>query len=311
LAGLLGLLITDAASGADERDKRASAAAAYDEGVKHFQAARYPEATRSFLRADEFVPSRDALLNAIAAARRANDHMLIVEAAQRATVREPEDAELAAKARQALSEASLHLGRLDISCAPTPCSLKLDEAGIGPGVHYVFPGLHTIGATAPKGGEAMERVQVQAGAKYVLALDVTGRVSEHKASNQVGAEQTTSTSSVVQADSGRAPEGVKPLPTAAVYVGAAISVALVGLTTWSGVDTLAARERFLDSRSSKDREAVLERVTRTNWLLAGSVVAAGDTGYVALFLTNWGGRTEIALGLQDGLAPSAMLSGRF
>ena len=65
---------------------RASAAAAFDEGVTRFDHADYVAAARAFLMADDLSPSADALTNAISAARRGNDHLVVVKAAERAKI---------------------------------------------------------------------------------------------------------------------------------------------------------------------------------------------------------------------------------
>src|SRR5512140_2623548 len=75
------LLVTASARADDARER---AAKAFDEAVKLYERAAYVEAARAFLRADTEAPSADALSNALAAARRANDHLLVVQIATRA-----------------------------------------------------------------------------------------------------------------------------------------------------------------------------------------------------------------------------------
>src|SRR5688572_9355033 len=102
---------------------RTKAAEHYDRGVDHFERDQYAAAVKEFLAADELVPSSDALNSAIAAARRSNDHLLVLRASQRAIARESVDPKLAAGAREALTEASRHLARIEASCEPAPCTL--------------------------------------------------------------------------------------------------------------------------------------------------------------------------------------------
>src|SRR5688572_13942503 len=61
---------------------RERAANHYDRGVDLFERGQYTAAVTEFLAADELVPSSDALVGAIAAARRSNDHLLVVRAAE-------------------------------------------------------------------------------------------------------------------------------------------------------------------------------------------------------------------------------------
>src|SRR5688572_29346752 len=82
---------------------RAQAARAFDDAVARFEQADYAGAARGFLRADDFAPSTDALHNAIAAATKANDYLLVVTAAERAIARPNERQELVTEAREALA----------------------------------------------------------------------------------------------------------------------------------------------------------------------------------------------------------------
>jgi hypothetical protein len=60
-----------------------------------------------------------------------------------------------------------------------------------------------------------------------------------------------------------------------LYASAATTAVLVGLTTWSGLDALAARRRLPGSQA--DNDAVMARAHRTDALLAGTAVLAGLT----------------------------------
>src|SRR6185503_7165644 len=149
---------------------RSKAAEHYDRGVDHFERAEYAAAVKEFLAADELVPSTDALNSAIAAARRSNDHLLVLRASQRAIARESVDPKLAAGAREALTEASRHLARIEASCEPAPCTLELDGSPIPPGTNFTLPGTHTIVAKAEGREASEERLAMAAGSSYRVAL---------------------------------------------------------------------------------------------------------------------------------------------
>jgi hypothetical protein len=83
---------------------RERAAGAYDRAVSAYDRADYAASARAFLDADALVPNDDALANAIAAARRAQDRALLEEAGTRAT-RRKNAPELAKLGDQALTEA--------------------------------------------------------------------------------------------------------------------------------------------------------------------------------------------------------------
>src|SRR5262249_13525514 len=118
--------LTSPAFADEPKSDRAAAAQAFDDAVKQFERADYAAAARSFLRAHELEPSTDALHNAIAAARKANDHLLVATAAERAIGRPGEREELVTEAREALTLAARNLARIDLSCDPLPCTLVLD-----------------------------------------------------------------------------------------------------------------------------------------------------------------------------------------
>src|SRR6185369_13229320 len=96
----------------------------------------------AFLEADRLAPSTQAITNAIAAARRANDHLLVMRAAERAIAR----GDALTRAREALSEAAGKLARLELGCEATPCSLSVDGEPSPPGSRYMLPGAHRIRA---------------------------------------------------------------------------------------------------------------------------------------------------------------------
>ena len=87
-------------SGASDAGTRERAATAYDRGVSAYDRGDYAASARAFLDADALVPNDDAVANAIASARRAQDRALLEEAGTRAAQRKnaPELANLGAHA---------------------------------------------------------------------------------------------------------------------------------------------------------------------------------------------------------------------
>src|SRR3982750_798612 len=132
-----GLMVALAAPNAmaDPSDTTKRAAAAFDEGVDRFKRADYQAAARAFLLADELLPNDQAITNAIAAARRANDFLLVAQAAERALARS-DSGPLAAASREALADAATRLSALETSCDVTPCTLSIDGKKAAPGRKY-------------------------------------------------------------------------------------------------------------------------------------------------------------------------------
>ncbi|MBK7585801.1 MAG: hypothetical protein IPI67_37145 [Myxococcales bacterium] len=148
--------------------------------MKLYERADYANAAQAFLRADKLAPSEDALRNAIAAGRKASDHLLVARASRRAIERQTTGAELLAAAREALSQAAPHLGRLQLSCEPAPCELRVDEELAPAGEHWVLPGTRRIVARHEKQREVRELV-LEPGATYRIVLRVVEPAAKPRA----------------------------------------------------------------------------------------------------------------------------------
>jgi hypothetical protein len=260
------------------------AARSFDAGVAAFQRADYPAAARAFLQADDLAPSAEALTNAIAAARRANDHLLVVQASKRAIAREPEASELAASAREALVQAERHVSRLELACkTAAPCSLTLDEAAVEAGTHHVLPGLHAVVASTADGQRAERRFETAPGSTYQLALEpIAEKRPEAPRPPPRQAAPNVERSS-------------KPLPPVAFWVGVGVTGALAGVTVWSGLDVVKQRDDLPANPSLQQADEDADRIRRTDVLLLASVVVAAVTTYAGVALVDWdSGRASAA-----------------
>jgi len=288
---------------------RGQAADHYDRGVDLFERGQYAAAVAEFLAADELVPSSDALGSAIAAARRSNDHLLVLRAAEKGIARESVDPKLAAGAREALAEASRHLSRIEASCEPAPCALELDGKPIAAGTSYALPGTHTIVAKGEAGAPDEQRLAMAAGASYRVAL----RLKAAEAPQNAAATPTAPAPTPAKADrpTQAAEKRPRPLPPLAFYAGAGVTVVLIGVTTWSGLNTLAARDDLPERPTQTDIDGVESKITRTDVLLAATTLVGVATAYAGLALVDWeGGSARV------GVAPTAgglhaAFSGRF
>ena len=128
-------------------DEKQRAAAAFDDGVAKYKRAEYAAAARSFLVADGLAPSELAITNAIAAGRKANDHLLVARAAEKAIAR----GQALGPAREALVEAGTRLSRIELGCDAPACALTLDGEAVRIGIEYVLPGTHEVVASAAGG----------------------------------------------------------------------------------------------------------------------------------------------------------------
>jgi hypothetical protein len=264
------------------------AAARFDEAVAKFNRAEFGEAARAFLEADGLAPSATAITNAIAAARRANDHLLVARAAERAIAR----GDALVEARSALAEAATRLARLELSCDATPCAIAIDGAPTASRAEWILPGTVRVQARGGAGAVAEERVVCMAGATYRIALHPTAAT--------------------------RPPDPRPPartgLPRAVFFAGVGVTVVLAGVTTWSGVDALAGKRALPhDEAEQAQLDDVMRRARRTDWLLLGTGLAGVATTVVGAWLTDWRGspatRGAAIVPLPGGLAITA--GGRF
>lgn len=295
-------------------EEKQKAASEFDAGVEYFRAAEYEAAARAFLRADVLLPNSEAIANAITAAERANDHLLVVEAAERGLDRKETDPGLAAEARRALSNASKHLARLDLGCEPQPCDLFIDGTPTDPGARYVLPGTHKLTATTGAGDRREQSEQLVAGTTYRVVLHPAAAGEEaadvssapHRAQAAPAAER--------EPDHGVPQETSRGTSPAWFYATGGVTLAVVGVWAWSGLDTLSALHKLPDPvppEQRGERASVHDKALRTDLLLAGSVVMASITTYLGVAVVDWsGGESRTAIVPMKGGA-GVVTTGRF
>ena len=267
-------------------EQREQAAHAYDEGATLFDRAQFAAAAQAFLRADDTLPSLDAVSSALVAARKSNDHLLIVKVAERAIARESADAKLAAQGRQALLDAARHLARLDLSCEPEPCTITLDQVEVKPGSHYVLPGTHAVSAGAAGFAPDDERLRLDAGVTYRVLLHPV-RPGAPERPSEVAREATPrGRAAPGEADTPR-DRARKPFSPVVVYTGAAVTAVFAALTIWSGIDTLSAKGDLPDRPSQGEIDDVKSKILRSNLLFGGTLISGALTTYAGFALVDW------------------------
>lgn len=290
------------------------AARDFQTGVEHFEAGQYEAAARAFLRADLAVPDSDTLTNALVAAQKSNEHLLVTRIAARALRAHQGDPGLVARSRKALAAAAVHLSLLRLSCSPTPCQLFLDGEPVQAGSAYAHPGTHRISATRqePAGAAQMIREEegnLVAGATYVFEIDLRpGALSEVRALS-TGEVQTL----------GRKSEQSPPEPgqawphldRAVFYGGVGVTSLLAIATTASGISALRASQEVPSEPSHEEVERVERQILRTDVLLAVTASAALFTVGWGLFATDFGDAGEMKVGLVLDQGLSVRARGRF
>jgi hypothetical protein len=301
-------------------DVKRRAALSFDQGVLQFGQAQYEGAARAFLAADDLVPSSRALANAIAAARRANHHLLVARAAQRALQRPGIEAEVATAAREALADAAAKLALIDVHCTPEPCTIKLDGEAVAPGIEYALPGTHDFAGEGPHGARASEHLSCVAGASYRVALQLAPATSDDPRMSPPPRESpvpvaapaahpaVTPDAALASPDRNRPS---KPLPPAAFVVGGAATLVFAALTTWSGLQTLSARNLHESNPPAYDHDEVSRLALRTDFLLLGTVLLGGATAAAGLLWIDWHSGSKVTSSLLPGGGVGITAQGHF
>lgn len=318
LLAALGALVAQAAAPSSARAQsvqtappsaadRKRAAAAYDEGVALFKRAEYAAAARAFSQADTLLPSAVAITNAIAAARRARDHLLVALLAERAIAR----GDALTPAREALVEAAGSLARLELACEPAPCTIWVDGERVSTASLYVLPGAHQAKAEGAGGARAEEPLRCIAGATYRVAL--------HPVAPGAPVPPIAAAGPRVEGPPHQGPGTVSIPPRAAsrglhkgfFFAAAGVTVVLAGVTTWSGVDAIAAKDALPTEPEQSQNDAVLARARRTDFLLGGALLAGVGAAVLGVWFTDWrgAGASATVLPLPGGGALAAR--GRF
>jgi hypothetical protein len=86
-----------------------------------------------------------------------------------------------------------------------------------------------------------------------------------------------------------------------VVVGGAVTAGLLGVTIWSGLDTMAYRDTFDKNRTQANLERGNAKQLRTNVLIGATAGVAVLTTVAAIWFVNWKG---------NGPANAANVSGR-
>jgi hypothetical protein len=83
---------------------------------------------------------------------------------------------------------------------------------------------------------------------------------------------------------------------AVFWVGTGLTVIAAGALTWSGLDTLNARDDYEENPTRDGYEDGVDRQRRTN-ILAGVTAGLGAmTLGIGLFATDWGGHASASIG---------------
>lgn len=253
----------------------------YERGKSAYDDGDFATAARSFARADELAPHAEVLELAIASANRADDPVLGMALVERASARS-----LTSIASASRDLFAAKVGRIDIACPGVErCAALVDGAPATVGVAFWSRvGEHEVELDAD--GE-VERFTVHVAATEATSVRPT-RVRE--VPTPVSSPLVFAPPSPIELhDAPVKKEQSSFVHRPAVFLGAAgVTLAALGVTVLSGVDTLDQHARFERERSRTSLAADGESAqTRTNVLIVTTVALALVTTTIGLFVTHW------------------------
>jgi tetratricopeptide (TPR) repeat protein len=254
-------LRTAAASSA--RDSPAPPAAAlYDKGASAYDAGRYEEALSALAEADALSPNDVTLELALKAALRTSQAVQAMELSERATGRGERILAVAAEVR---SKFERRVGTLRVLCAE--CEPRLEGLLLVPGAsRLVEVGEHELSISSSVGAR---RYRIRIGPAQHLDFRPRGLGVDPQGDSKAGVKHGT---------------GLSP---AWMWLAAGVSTALSVATVASALDTRARYASFQRTPDAAHASAGTSSQSRTNWLLGSTLVSAGVTVTLGVFVVEW------------------------
>jgi hypothetical protein len=291
---------TTAAPATSAEDRR-QAAKDFADGDHAFKEGDFRQAAESYERAYHRVPHHSALWNAARAWHRAGELARAANLYARFLREAPPSSRDRNSAQRAVNDLSNRLARLEIH-ATDVATLKIDGEPVEGTSIFVTPGAHVVEGRTRDDRPVREAQTVEPGdvVSIVLAPPAPG-----------------------------APKPVEPPPAAPplehashgwspviVYFGGALTLALAGITVWSGIDTLQQKDAFDRTPSQNNLDVGRQKEARTNVLIGATSGVAALTAVTAFVLVDWrhGSSKEPGAGatVQLGAGPgSVVLRGAF
>jgi tetratricopeptide (TPR) repeat protein len=263
---------TAPAAGAVSSEDRRQAAKDFGEGDRAFKEGDFRQAAESYERAYRRVPHHSALWNAARSWHRAGELARAANFYARYLREAPPNARDRNSAQRAVNDLSSRLARLEIHASDVT-ALELDGEAVEPGSVFVTPGAHVVEARARDGRPVREAQTVEPGDVISVSLAPPPPAPVAK----------------------EAPPAPAALPPAhgwspvIVYFGGAVTLALAGITVWSGLDTLQQKDAFDRSPTQNNLDVGRQKQTRTNVLVGATSAVAALTAATAFFLVDWRG----------------------
>ncbi|MBX3247432.1 MAG: hypothetical protein KF901_09640 [Myxococcales bacterium] len=296
--------VLPAAGHAQGAQERQAAAEAFDRGTSAYLGEDFTGAARWFEMANNLAPAAPALLQAIRSHQRAGNELRAGTLALRLVARFPEAGAAVDEAQSVLEAVRQRYFLVEVVC-PTECAVELDGTLQAHPAFFLRPNeAHTVGAGFPTGTVTEE---VRGGAGEQRTLSFTAPAGTAGAQATQGADDGAGRSWV---DRGRRdPEPPPPerrgVHPAAFVTSLVLTVGAGAVLVWSGLDTLSARDEYVDvaeqeraeglgfPRATQLLESGRDKELRTNILIGATAGLAAVTLVLAI-VTDWGGSRDDA-----------------
>ena len=252
--------------------------------------------------ADELAPSAPALRNAARARLAAGHEAMAATLAAEMLRRYPNDKESRDVAEAILSKLTGKLAQLDITC-DEPCTISLDgKAASGrPRTQHTFfaqPGARNIGASFDGNRQASKQVTALVAQSTTITLEAPARTQPADAATTTPPSRGASQPGLSSHDATPPAASSRGLSKTWFIVAAIGTVALGGLATYEGMQTLDTRDQIRaataagDSAHAKQLYDDGRTQQLTTNLLIGGAAAAGVATLVLGIVTDWSSRGE-------------------
>ena len=284
--------------GPSEADVQA-AARAFEQGQAAQLQEQYARAADMFELADRLAASAPALRSAIRNHLAAGNHVRAATLALVALDRYATDATTRQVADEALQHAQT-LARLIVTCRE-PCALTVDGgAAVTSPVEslelFVEPGAHTVRAVWDGREPVTREVTGQAGSTVRLEIEAPA-AAEPEPVVEPEPVAAPEPAPIAQPEPRPLPppeDDASGVPPWMFFAAAGVTVAVVALTLWSGLDMLSVRDDYRDDPTKERYDDGIARQTRTNVLIGVSVGLAALTAGLGALFTDWSGEERLA-----------------
>ncbi len=267
---------------------------AFDQATVAYRARDFARAADLFARADELVPSDEALQAALESATQADDALLAMRLTDRAARAVPVSPGLSEAKRLAEQRFNKRAGRLLVRCR-SACSPSLDGRAISVGVPvWALAGSHVV-TTSGDSATSKTSVEVVPNRLTEISLSAPGEGTQSRPAGEGKARDPKQTRTAGPS-------------TTWLWVATGATAALGGAALASGLDTLAKRDDFVaagcaergsdacDDLGSSGNAARL----RTNLFVAGAGVSGLIGAALAVFVVDWGAGSKSIVAFELG-----------